>query len=325
MCEKCVIIVLGDTMNKDDIKRKKEEKVMEALLYTFLDDPNTDNIITLFYNIMDSHVAIPGNFNVSEKDLDSFMNSKKGDIVESNEEIGFNPEWLQNPETEKVYFPIFTSSEMAPKEFSDKVSWLVADIDMCIELVDKHKECSGLVLNPFTASIEIEDDLYKLFKDIFKDVRNHNLKDNKEKRDVYVSVVYDDDIVATTIKEPTFYYRTNLPVKLDDKVLVDRLGKQVVGIVTRIGYYEDDEVPYPKDKTKEVIRIIREKKEKNPVCPNCGKKLAKIEYGLAGEEPKNDDVVLGGCVVFDDSPTYHCKNCNKDFLENLKEETADKK
>lgn len=306
-------------MDKDDIKRKKDEKVMEALLYTFLDEPNTDNIVNLFYNIMNSQVSIPGHFNVSNKDLDTFINSKPGDTVKTNEQIGFNPEWLQNPETKKVYFPIFTSSEMAPKDFNDKVSWIVADIDIFFELVDDDKKCSGLVLNPFTTPIEIDGELYKLFKDIFKDVRNHNLKDNKEKRDVYVSVVYDDDIVATTIKEPSFFYRTNLPVKLDDKVLVDRLGKQVVGIVVKIGYYEDNEVPYPKDKTKEVIKIIKEKKKKNPNCPNCGKKLAKIEYGLAGEEPKNDDVVLGGCVVFDNSPVYHCKNCNKDFLEDLNE------
>lgn len=306
-------------MNKDDIKRKKEEKMMEALLYTFFDDPNTDNIVNLFYHIIDSQVAIPGNFNVSDEDLNTFINSKKGDIIETNEQIGFNPEWLQNPDTNKVYFPIFTSSEMAPKEFSDKHSWLVADIDLCIELINKHEECSGLVLNPFTSPLEIDDDLYKLFKDIFKDVRYHNMKDNKEKKDVYVSVFYDDDIVATTLREPTFFYRTNLPVKLDDRVLVDRQGKQVVGIVERIGYYEEGEEPYPIEKTKEIIKILKKKKKEIPTCPNCNKKLAKIEYGLPAEKPKNDDIVLGGCVMFEDSPVYHCNNCNKDFMNDLKE------
>ncbi len=64
-------------------------------------------------------------------------------------------------------------------------------------------------------------------------------------------------------------------------------------------------------RTKEVIKIMKEKKI--PKCPNCEEKLIKIEYGLAGK-PENDEAILGGCVMFDDSPVYHCINCNKDFL-----------
>lgn len=35
-----------------------------------------------------------------------------------------------------------------------------------------------LVINPFTTPLRIEDDLYELFIDIYKDIRLHNIKDN---------------------------------------------------------------------------------------------------------------------------------------------------
>lgn len=133
----------GDFMEEFDIKRKKEEKMMEALLYTFLDEPNADNVIPLFCNIIDSQVAIPGRFNVSDEDLEAFINSEPDDTVESKSEIKFLPNLLQNTENEKVYYPIFTSSEMTSKEFNDGVSWLVADIDVCIDYINNHKKCSG--------------------------------------------------------------------------------------------------------------------------------------------------------------------------------------
>ena len=51
---------------------------------------------------------------------------------------------------------------------------------------------------------------------------------NNEKLYTYVSIIYDDDIVATTIGEPSFYYKTDIDdIDIDDKVLVDRNGKVV--------------------------------------------------------------------------------------------------
>ena len=52
-------------------------------------------------------------------------------------------------------------------------------------------------------------------------------------------------------------------------------------------------------------------------CPLCqSTKVASIMYGLPApgyEEGSRDDVVLGGCIVGDDSPEWQCKNCGRQF------------
>ena len=81
----------------------------------------------------------------------------------------------------------------------------------------------------------------------------------------YVSVVYDDDIVATTINEPSFYYKTDLDnISINDKVLVDRNGEEVLGTVIDIEKFDKEDVPFPLDITKKVIKIVEKSQEKEP-------------------------------------------------------------
>lgn len=86
--------------------------------------------------------------------------------------------------------------------------------------------------------------------------------DSLDKKELYtyVSVVYDDDIVAKTIGEPSFYYKTDIEdISVGDKVLVDRQGKEVVGEIIDIEYRTEDDLPFPLDKTKDIIKIINDK------------------------------------------------------------------
>lgn len=68
----------------------------------------------------------------------------------------------------------------------------------------------------------------------------------------YASGVYDEK----TIGEPSFYYKTDLSIKVGDKVLVDRNDKKVIGEVVALEYYEEDNVPYPLNKTKDILKIL---------------------------------------------------------------------
>ena len=84
-----------------------------------------------------------------------------------------------------------------------------------------------------------------------------NLDSSNEKIYTYVSVAYNDDIVATTIKEPFFYYKTDLKdIAIGNKVLVDRAGKKIDGEVVDIEYFNEDDVPFPVEKTKDIIKIL---------------------------------------------------------------------
>ena len=59
----------------------------------------------------------------------------------------------------------------------------------------------------------------------------------------------------------------------------------------------------------------------NKKCPYCDSSegVRKIFYGMPMEEPDETKYVLGGCVVFDDSPEYLCLTCDLGFHIKRKE------
>ncbi len=60
-----------------------------------------------------------------------------------------------------------------------------------------------------------------------------------------------------------------------------------------------------------------------PNCPNCGNKMVEIIYGMpdyeTGEKAMRGEIYLGGCVISDHDPKYHCNNCRRSYFEDLKE------
>ena len=56
-------------------------------------------------------------------------------------------------------------------------------------------------------------------------------------------------------------------------------------------------------------------------CPNCGFKLVEIIYGLPdsklGEKAKRGEVFLGGCMMEEENPKYHCNKCKRSYYDNL--------
>ena len=57
----------------------------------------------------------------------------------------------------------------------------------------------------------------------------------------------------------------------------------------------------------------REERE-TPKCPSCGSsKVVPIVYGMPGSELaeacERGEVELGGCVIGDCDPEWHCKRC----------------
>jgi len=55
-----------------------------------------------------------------------------------------------------------------------------------------------------------------------------------------------------------------------------------------------------------------------PTCPRCGSvDTIQIVYGLVGwevgEAADRGEVVIGGCLISDDSASHHCKACGWEF------------
>lgn len=60
--------------------------------------------------------------------------------------------------------------------------------------------------------------------------------------------------------------------------------------------------------------------DKHPTCPACGcNQVASILYGLPDdsdelrEDLRMKRVTLGGCVVSDDDPLWHCNVCGVEW------------
>jgi len=58
--------------------------------------------------------------------------------------------------------------------------------------------------------------------------------------------------------------------------------------------------------------------EENPKCPKCGgENTVPICYGLpmyeTYEKEQKGELVLGGCCVSDDSPSWYCKDCKNSW------------
>ena len=83
--------------------------------------------------------------------------------------------------------------------------------------------------------------------------KNEEIKTTSDGKKLYkyVRVYYDDDY-----SEREYSYKTDIEeIEEGDIVLVDRNGSLADAIVTSVDYYTEDEVPYPLDKTKDIIEV----------------------------------------------------------------------
>ncbi len=56
---------------------------------------------------------------------------------------------------------------------------------------------------------------------------------------------------------------------------------------------------------------------KNPPCPKCQGTAVPIIFGFPtpsdGEAEKRGEIKLGGCVVEENMPAWHCRGCGHEF------------
>ena len=59
-----------------------------------------------------------------------------------------------------------------------------------------------------------------------------------------------------------------------------------------------------------------------PKCPNCNSKMIEIIYGMPDsttmEKAKKGELFLGGCMIEDENPKYHCNKCRRSYFDDLK-------
>lgn len=59
-----------------------------------------------------------------------------------------------------------------------------------------------------------------------------------------------------------------------------------------------------------------------PKCPNCGSQMVEIIYGMPNsktkEKAQKKELFLGGCIIGDKNPKYHCNKCRRSYFDDLK-------
>ena len=70
---------------------------------------------------------------------------------------------------------------------------------------------------------------------------------------------------------------------------------------------------------------MNDNKKTIPNCPLCDTTMVNIVYGepnlLLFEQAENRKIFLGGCIVMDTNPVYHCYTCQRGFTADLKTST----
>lgn len=193
-----IIKMEGDNMAIAPKEELKDGKILNQLIQRFVDDPKGENLYPVLLCLIDSDVQVPMNMIISDEDAEIMKNSKIGDELSLKNDLRFRPDWLQNPKTNKLYFPIFSTVEEATEEYSKNFSWMNMDIDACINFVDDNKDCSGLILNAFTNPIVIEDSIYQVLKDALAEARRS--EPIEIDKDNIKNIKY-DGVVAITIAE----------------------------------------------------------------------------------------------------------------------------
>ena len=131
---------------------------------------------------------------------------------------------------------------------------------------------------------------YEILENI-KVIKEETLKNKmNEKQYIYVSIIYDDDIAVKTISKHSFYYKTDVKeISIGDRVLVNRNNKEVIGIIIDVQIFYKSDVPYPLDKTKDIIKILNNYGDKIEVYQSAENKyiemrfLGKYQY-IGGED-----------------------------------------
>jgi hypothetical protein len=156
----------------------KDGKILNQLIQRFLNDSKIETFYPILLCLIDSDVQVPMNLIISDEDAETMKNSKVGDTVSLKNDARFRPDWLKSEQSNKLYFPIFSTIEDATEEYSKNFSWMNLNIDTCLNFVENNKDCSGLILNAFTTPIVIEGEILELLKETLKETREKNKVDN---------------------------------------------------------------------------------------------------------------------------------------------------
>jgi len=182
-------------------KYKEKNDILATLVCDYITETQQgekmDKIMAILAYMEENVAWVPCNANYSEEDYEKIKNLKAGDVF-SFENTSLKPDMLKHVSGE-LFFPIFSQKDEAPADYVNNFSWINMPILRCCQLAKNNTDCSGIIVNAFTNSLPITNDLIDIM------LNRHFGKTN----------LITDEYMATAVKEPN----GGLQVRLDNECL----------------------------------------------------------------------------------------------------------
>ena len=140
-----------------------DENSLKTAIKNFNGNRTESNLIEILEILRDVLVWIPCNAVVSEADIEILKSKKVGDTFQSTDNIRMIPDILQAGD--EYFFPVFTSCEEMGEygeNFSKVEKWFLEAI---ILAQNNEKQVKGIVINAFTDSFVVPNDLLEIVKE----------------------------------------------------------------------------------------------------------------------------------------------------------------
>lgn len=150
--EEAMLKIMQEIQSKDyvDMGNIQPEEIADGSIIKRLSrvyqrEPNEDHFYDLLYVLKDMEVIVPAY------------------LEDLGYEEGMHPDLLQGNDG-RVHFPIFTKEEEMPEEYAQKFSRVHVPFMQCIKSARRQKNVVGIVLNPFTTSVELSFEELRLME-----------------------------------------------------------------------------------------------------------------------------------------------------------------
>ena len=131
---------------KNTISRYYQDPQNSALLL---------DVIKLFW---EGSFRVPMTAIVSEQDQEQLLNAKKGDRIETKENIRLRPDFLKAGDN-TLWFPAFTSPEETDESYRNRFSWIPVEGKTIISMALNSQNLSGIVINAFSKNLKLTKQL----------------------------------------------------------------------------------------------------------------------------------------------------------------------
>lgn len=141
--------------NTIDPKKLADGKLLLSLKHRFLETRKQEHLLPVLNCLRDSKVIVPLRAILNDEDAARIKNAAKGEKVTITHNVPITPDILVNGG--KKYLPVFSNQAQIPMEYGENFSLGELSFLECIKMAASFQDVSGLVVDPFTEAMLIDN------------------------------------------------------------------------------------------------------------------------------------------------------------------------